>query len=53
MGWKTICVVQNRCTRQIFTAYRAIDDDLQALDSREDIDRTPVAASAIVIEYEH
>ena len=46
-------VVQHRGDRQVLAADRAVDDDLQALDRGEDVDRAPVAAGAIVIEDEH
>jgi hypothetical protein len=46
-------VVQHRGDRQVLAAHRAVDDDLQALDRGEDVDRAPVAACAIVIEDEH
>ena len=43
-------VVQYRRDRQVFTAHRAIDNHLQALDGGEHIHRPPVAASAIVVK---
>ena len=46
-------VVQHRGDRQVLAADRAVDDDLQALDGGEDVDRAPIAAGAIVIEDEH
>ncbi len=46
-------VVQHRGDRQVLAADRAVDDDLQALDRGEDVDRAPVAAGAIVVEDQH
>jgi hypothetical protein len=46
-------VVQHRGDRQVLAADRAVDDDLQALDRGEGVDRAPIAAGAIVIEDEH
>ena len=43
-------VVQHRGDRQVLAPDRAVDDDLQALDSREYVHGSPVAAGAIVIE---
>ena len=48
-----IGVVQHRRHRQILAAHRTVDDDLQSLDRGERVHRTPVAASAIMIEDEH
>ena len=46
-------VVQHRGHRQVLAAHRTVDDDLQALDRREDVDRAPVAAGSVVIEDQH
>ena len=46
-------VVQHRRDRQVLAADRAVDDHLQALDRGEGVDRTPVAAGAIVVEDQH
>ena len=46
-------VVQHRRDRQVLAADRTVDDDLQALDRREDVDRAPVATGAIMVEDEH
>ena len=46
-------VVQHRGHRQVLAADRAVDDDLQALDRREDVHGAPVAAGAIVVEDQH
>ena len=43
-------VVQHRGDRQVLAADRPVDDDLQALDRGERVDRAPVAAGPIVIE---
>ena len=43
-------VVQHRRHRQVLAADRAVDDDLQALDRGEDVDRAPVAAGPVVVE---
>ena len=46
-------VVQHRGHRQILAAHRPVDDDLQALDGGEDVNRAPVAAGTIVVEHQH
>ena len=43
-------VVQHRGHRQVLASHRAVDDDLQALDGREDVHGAPVAAGAIVVD---
>ena len=43
-------IVQHRRHRQVLAADRAVDDDLQALDRGEDVDRAPVAAGSVVVE---
>mmetsp|Transcript_53735 Transcript_53735/g.126564 ORF Transcript_53735/g.126564 Transcript_53735/m.126564 type:complete len:234 (-) Transcript_53735:258-959(-) len=45
-------VVQHAGHRQVLAAHGAVDDDLQALDGREHIDRAPVAAGAVVVQHE-
>ena len=42
--------MQHRRDRQILAADGAVDDDLQALDRGEDVNRAPIAAGPIVIE---
>ena len=53
MRRQRIGVMQHRGDRQVLAAHRAVDDHLQALDGREDVDRTPVAAGAVMIDHEH
>jgi hypothetical protein len=43
-------VVEHRRDRQVFATDGTVDDDLEALDRREDVDCAPVAACTIVIE---
>ena len=38
---------------QVFAAYRAVDDHLQALDRGEGIDAAPVTAGSVVVEDQH
>ncbi len=52
MRGQGIGVMQHRGDGQVLAADRAVNDDLQALDGREDVDRTPVAARAVMIEDE-
>ena len=47
---KGVGVVQHRGDGQILATHRAVNNHLQALDRREHVHRTPVAASAIVVE---
>ena len=53
MRRQAVGVVQDGGDRQVFTAYRAIDDDAQSAHCGEGVNRTPIAACAIVIEDEH
>jgi hypothetical protein len=46
-------VVQHRGHRQVLAAHRAVDDDLQPLDRREDVDAAPVTAGAVVVDDQH
>ena len=46
-------IMQHRRDRQVLATDRTVDDDLQALDRGEGVDRAPVAACAIVVEDEH
>ena len=50
---QAVGVVQDRGDRQVLAADRAVDDDLQALDRREDVDGAPVASCTVVIEHQH
>ena len=43
-------IVQHRGDRQVLATDRTVDDHLQALDRREDVDRAPVAACPVVVE---
>ena len=43
-------VVEHRRDRQVLATDRTVDDDLEALDRREDVDGAPVAACPVVVE---
>jgi hypothetical protein len=47
--WQGIGIVENGRDRQVLATHWPVDDDLQALDRREDVDGTPVAASPVMI----
>ena len=47
--WQCVGVMQHRGDRQVLAADRAVDHHLQALDGRENIDRAPVTACAVVV----
>ena len=53
MRRQRVGVVQHGGHRQVLAADRAVDDDLQALDGAEGVDRPPVAAGAVVILDQH
>jgi hypothetical protein len=43
-------IVEDRRDRQVLATDGTVDDDLQALDRREDVDRAPVAPCPVVVE---
>ncbi len=53
MRRQRIGVVKHRSHRQVLAADRPIDDHLQTFDGGESINRAPIAACTIVIDYEH
>jgi hypothetical protein len=46
-------IVQNGRHGEVFAAHRSVDDDLQALDGREDIDGAPITAGAVEVVDQH
>ena len=50
---QAIGVVQHRGDRQVLAADWTVDNDLQALDRSEHVNRAPVAAGSIVIHDQH
>ena len=53
VGGQPVRVMEYGGDRQILAADRAVDDDLQALDRGKDVDRSPVAARPVHVEYQH
>lgn len=53
MRRQPVGIVQNGGHREVLAADRAVDDDLQALDGREDVDGAPITAGAVEVVDQH